>query len=428
MPRLLEALRQVERPDLALARVVPVLKAVMRRSAYLALLQENPATLAHFLKLACESRWLAEQLARHPAFFDALLDQRHLGALPDRGALSAELHAQMARAEPQGQERMLDALREFKEHHVFNVALAEVRGTLPLMNASDYLTYLAEAVLEEALDLAWGDNVRRLPEFAEASRPRAFAIIGYGKLGGIELGPDSDLDLVFLHDLPASANPFLHRLVRRLLHIITVPTYLGALYEVDMRLRPSGRAGTMVSSLESFRDYQLNEAWVWEHQALVRARGVAGDAALLARFEEVRREILCLPRDPQRLAEEVSTMRRRMAEHHQEEGVKRGTGGIVDIEFMVQYLVLAHAHAHPELAVHSDNMRILETAEDRRLLPASVARGLREAYLALRAEWHRGVLDLPDNDRAAGVLASHRDRVAGAWQQIFGGDPIGNDG
>jgi glutamate-ammonia-ligase adenylyltransferase len=424
MPLLLEGLRRLERPGLALARVVPVLKAVMRRSAYLALLQENPATLAHFLNLASRSRWLAEALARHPAFFDALLDQRHLEALPDRQTLAAELREQIALAEPAGQERVLDALREYKEHHVFNVALAEVRGTLPLMNASDYLTFLAEAVLEAALELAWRENAERFPEFSE---PRPFGIVGYGKLGGIELGPDSDLDLVFVHDLSAeashSASQFLHRLVRRLLHIITVPTYLGALYEVDMRLRPSGRAGTMVSSLDSFRDYQLREAWVWEHQALVRARGVAGDPGLLARFEAVRREVLCLPRQPASLRQEVLGMRRRMAEHHGEAaGLKRGTGGIVDIEFMVQYLVLAHAREHPELAVYSDNMRILETAERLELLPARIARSLREAYLALRSEWHRSVLDLPDNERAAEVLGSHAERVNEAWAEIFGED------
>jgi [glutamine synthetase] adenylyltransferase / [glutamine synthetase]-adenylyl-L-tyrosine phosphorylase len=417
MPRLLDQLRQLEAPGLALDRVVPVLKAVMRRSAYLALLHENPATLAHFLSLASSSRWLAQELARHPAFFDALLDQRHLGALPDRETLAAELREQIALAEATGQERVLDALREYKEHHVFNVALAQVRGTLPLMNASDYLTFLAEAVLAEALDLAWRDNAQRFPGFAET---RPFAIVGYGKLGGIELGPDSDLDVVFIHDLPGDAGQFLHRLVRRLLHIITVPTYLGSLYEVDMRLRPSGRAGTMVSTLESFRDYQLKEAWVWEHQALVRARGVAGDAELLERFEKVRQEVLCLPRDAAALKGDVLNMRRRMAEHHgEEEGLKRGTGGIVDIEFMVQYLVLAHAHEHPELAVFSDNMRILETAERLELLPGRIARSLREAYLALRSEWHRSVLDLPDNERAAEVLASHRDRVRGAWEWIF---------
>ncbi|HEX7034226.1 MAG TPA: bifunctional [glutamate--ammonia ligase]-adenylyl-L-tyrosine phosphorylase/[glutamate--ammonia-ligase] adenylyltransferase [Pseudomonadales bacterium] len=420
MPMLLDVVRRQDRPTLALSRVVPVLKAVMRRSAYLALLRENPLTLAHFVDLAARSRWLAGELARHPAFFDALLDQRQ-PALPDRAMLAAEIEQRLAQAEPGDQEQRLDALREFKEHHVFNVALAEVRGTLPLMKASDYLTWLAEAVLEAALDMAWRENAERFPQYAS---PRPFVIVGYGKLGGIELGPGSDLDLVFIHDLPAGAEQFLHRLVRRLLHVLTVPSYLGPLYEVDMRLRPSGRAGTMVSSLESFREYQQNEAWVWEHQALVRARAVAGDPELGARFEAVRREILCQPRERAALAGEVLAMRRRMAEHHGgDEDLKQGAGGIVDIEFMVQYLVLAHAHEHPDLAVYSDNIRILETAERLELLPAPMAASLREAYLALRAERHRSVLDLPDTERAAEVLASHRDRVRGAWAWIFGTDP-----
>jgi glutamate-ammonia-ligase adenylyltransferase len=418
MPGLLQALRRLDDPDLALARVVPVLKAIMRRSAYLALLYENPDTLAHFLDLAVQSRWLAEEVARHPAFFDALLDQRQLRALPSRGELAAALGERVEAAEPDGTERVLDALREFKEYHVFNVALAEVRGTLPLMNASDYLTFLAEAMLERALDLAWRENAAKLAAYPW---PQPFIIVGYGKLGGIELGPGSDLDLVFIHDLPGESAQFLHRLVRRLLHVITVPTYVGTLYEVDMRLRPSGNAGTMVSSLEAFRDYQLREAWTWEHQALVRARGIVGDPALIERFEGVRREILCLPRERDRLRDDVLNMRRRMAEQAPAEAdLKRSSGGMVDIEFMVQYLVLAHAHEHPDMAVWSDNVRILETAGRLGLVSAQTAEALRAAYLALRAEWHRGVLDLPDTERAAQVLQSHREQVRLAWRALFG--------
>jgi len=417
MPALLDQVSLTPHPGLALERVAPVLKSVLRRSAYMALLHENPGALAHFVELAARSRWLAEALARHPAFLDALLDQRHLSALPDRQSLARELRASIRLAEPEGQERVLDALREFKEHHVFNVALAEVRGTLPLMKASDYLTFLAEAVLGETLDLTWRENAERFPQFAE---PRPFVIVGYGKLGGIELGPGSDLDLVFIHDLPVEGAQFLHRLVRRLLHVLTVPTYLGTLYEVDMRLRPSGNAGTMVSSLEAFHEYQAKEAWVWEHQALVRARPVAGDPELSERFNALRLAVLCQPRDHRELATEVLKMRRRLAQHHGDEGdLKQGSGGIVDIEFMVQYLVLAQAHRHPELAVYTDNVRILETAEQLDLLPAQMAKSLREAYLALRAEWHRSVLDLPDTERATGVLERHRRQVQEAWDWVF---------
>jgi glutamate-ammonia-ligase adenylyltransferase len=419
MPVLLEEVRRLDDPDLALARVAPVLKAIMRRSAYLALLSENRRTLHDFLEIASKSRWLAEQLAHRPAFFDALLDHRER-RLPSRESLAAELRDRVDAATPDGTERVLDALREFKEYHVFNVALAQVRGTLPLMNVSDYLTFLAEAVLEQALDIAWSENATRLGEYAW---PQPFVIVGYGKLGGIELGPGSDLDLVFIHDLPGQASQFLHRLVRRLMHVITVPTYLGALYEVDMRLRPSGNSGLMVSTLESFRAYQEGEAWTWEHQALVRARALVGDAALGERFEAVRREILCLPRDGARLRDDVLRMRRRMAEQASAEGdLKRASGGMVDIEFMVQYLVLAHAHTHPELAIWSDNVRILETAGNLGLLSVEIAQALRAAYLALRAEGHRSALDLPDPARAAQVLEAHRDLVRRTWRALFGED------
>ncbi|MCZ6853346.1 MAG: bifunctional [glutamate--ammonia ligase]-adenylyl-L-tyrosine phosphorylase/[glutamate--ammonia-ligase] adenylyltransferase [Gammaproteobacteria bacterium] len=416
MPLLLDQVGLMADPDLALSRVVGVLKAVLRRSAYLVLLQENAATLAHFVGLVSKSYWLSEQLARYPVFFDVLLDD--LDRLPDTAELADELRGQLDAAKPEGFERVLDALREFKEHHVFNVATAQVRGTLSLMNVSDYLTFLAEAVLVEAMRLAWEEQALRSPEFVE-SRP--FIIVGYGKLGGIELGPGSDLDLVFVHDLPGQAQQFLHRLVRRLLNIITVPTYLGALYEIDMRLRPSGNAGTMVSSLDAFRDYQLNQAWTWEHQALVRARVVAGDGPLGERFREVRREVLCLRRDHDELKREVLKMRQRMMSlGNQGDDLKRSSGGIVDIEFMVQYLVLAWANEHPEMADFSDNVRILETAECLGLLSVERATHLREAYLALRAEWHRTELDLPDSERTAEVFARYGPEIMAAWLELFG--------
>ena len=328
----------------------------------------------------------------------------------------SELQALLAAAPPDVEARA-DVLRAFKAQRVFDVGVAEVTGTLPLMQVSDYLTFLAEALLDAALEVAWEETAERFPQFSEQ---RAFVIVGYGKLGGLELGPSSDLDLVFLHELPAAAGQFLHRLVRRLLHILTVQTYLGALYEVDMRLRPSGNAGTMVSSLESFAEYQQRQAWSWEHQALVRARVVAGDPAVGARFADARRRVLCQHRAPATLAEQVLTMRRRMDEHHDaDEDVKRGPGGIVDIEFMVHYLVLAWAHEHPALTEFTDNIRILETAERLQLLPAPMACNLREAYLGLRSLWHRSVLELPGTD-ADEAFATHRADVRAAWMEIFG--------
>lgn len=423
MPGLIEDVLAMKEPDLALARVLPVIRAVLRRSAYLSLLSENPQARRHFVELVSTSLWLAESLADHPAFFDALLDERLLTMVPDRAELAESLARSLARGladGPRDFERALEILREFKHHHVFNVALAEIRGTLPLMKVSDALTWLAEAVLGACLDLVWEDALERNPEYA-ADRP--FVIVGYGKLGGIELGPGSDLDLVFIHDLPQSASQFLHRLVRRLLQVLTAQTYNGTLYEIDTRLRPSGNAGTMVSSLDAFTEYQRRQAWVWEQQALVRARVVAGDPSLGARFEAVRRQLLGEPRDLEALAAEVVGMRERITAQlggdEQAVDLKRGSGGIVDIEFVVQYLVLAHAHEHPSLTEFTDNIRILDAVQAAGLLPPGAAERLKEAYLGLRAEWHRSVLDIPDSERAAQTLSRYRDDVRAIWEIVF---------
>ncbi len=419
MPHLLQVVSQMQRPTLTLERIEPILRAVLRRSAYLVLLLENPRVLEHMVRLAGASRWLAEELARQPMFLNVLVDERAWNPVPDRDTLAAELAQRLARppGEPAEAETLLDELRTFKEQHVFRVAVAELRGTLPLMHVSDYLTYLAEAVLQLALGFAWDEVARQHPEFSE---PRPFIVVGYGKLGGLELGPGSDLDLVFVHDLPASASQFLHRLVRKLLHVLTVRTYLGPLYEIDVRLRPSGTSGMLVSSLSAFRDYQEKQAWVWEHQALVRARVVAGDPELARAFADFRQALLCRPRSRVELRAEVGNMRSRMARHHgQEHDLKRGVGGIVDIEFMVQYLVLAWAHEHPSLAAYSDNVRILEAAGRVGALTEQDATTLTSAYLALRSEWHRTMLDSIDRERSEQHLAGHREHVRRIWTQLF---------
>ena len=230
-------------------------------------------------------------------------------------------------------EEAQEALSSFKESHSFRCAACQFRGSLSLMNVSDYLTFLAEVVLECALEVAWEMTVTQQGEPQDGRRP--FIIVGYGKLGGLELGPDSDLDLVFVHALDAAQSGFLHRLVRRLMTLLTAPTHSGAMYEIDMRLRPEGRSGLMISSLASFEQYQRQGAWVWEHQALVRARPVAGDAELGEQFVALRRSLLGQPRERTELRVAVADMRSRIAEGDDAD-LKRGVGGIVDIEFMVQ--------------------------------------------------------------------------------------------
>ena len=414
MPEVLQIACRQPHPVRVVERLVPILKALVRRSTYLALLRENPEALQIFVRLAGQSRWVAEQLAAQPVFMEVLLDKHAWDLLSGRDALVDELGAALAGAADE--ETLVDGLRAFKEQRVFRVAVAETRGLLPIMHVSDYLSWLAEAVLEHAIRMAWEQCA---PALEEAER-RPFIAVGYGKLGGLELGPDSDLDLVFVHDLPGSAAQFLHRLVRRLLHLLTIRTYAGPLYEIDMRLRPTGNAGPLVSSLQAFLNYQRDKAWVWEHQALVRARAVAGDPALMESFEAARRELLCRPRPIGSLGAEVIEMRRRIEAHHGTRlDLKRGTGGIVDVEFMAQYLVLAFAHEHPGLATYSDNVRILEEAGNAGVLAQDKAERLVLAYLALRGEVHRRSLDLSESAQTDAALTVHREAVCETWEGLF---------
>ena len=415
MPEVLQIACRQPQSVRVVERLVPILKALLRRSTYLALLRENPEALQIFVRLAGQSRWVAEQLASQPVFMEVLLDKHAWDLLSGRDSLVEELGAALAAAADE--EARVDGLRAFKEQRVFRVAVAETRGLLPIMHVSDYLSWLAEAVLEHAIRMAWDQCA---PE-AERAERRPFIAVGYGKLGGLELGPDSDLDLVFVHDLPLSAAPFLHRLTRKLTHLLTVRTYAGPLYEIDMRLRPSGNAGPLVSSLAAFLNYQKKQAWTWEHQALVRARAVAGDPELMASFEAARRDLLCRERPIERLRAEVLGMRERIAAHHGSSlDLKRGRGGIVDVEFMAQYLVLAHAHEHPNLATWSDNVRILEEAGIAGVLEQEEAERLVLAYLALRGEVHRRSLDLSESAQTDAALTVHREAVCETWERLFG--------
>ena len=419
VPKLLVAAAATAHPELALTRVVPLLEATLRRSAYYMLLLENPAALATLVDICGASRWMAEELSHYPALLDELLDPALLYTVPDIEALRADLRARLEIAGRDGDEAELEALRAFKETHQFRVAACEVRGILKLMNVSDYLTFLAEVILDEALNLAWEQTAR-----VQSAPPRAFAIIGFGKLGGLELGPGSDLDIVFVHALDMEHSAFLQRMVRRLLHILTTRTHSGALYDVDTRLRPSGRDGTMVISLAAFERYQQEDAWAWEHQALVRARPVAGDAAVGAAFNRIRRDVLCRPRDRAVLRAEIVDMRRRIggtrdAWSRHPVDLKREPGGIVDIEFMVQYLVLASASAHKSLADWTDNVRILETAATVGLIDAGTAALLKDAYLALRSERHREALDIPDDGRAREVLDRYGTLIREQWRTLL---------
>lgn len=441
MPLLLEAVSESHAPDVALERVLPLIEAVLRRTAYLALLRENPDALRQLIRLCAASPWIAEQLARHPVLLDELLHPATLYSPADKDELADELRQSLARVPEDDEEGQLDALRIFKHAQVLHVAASDIVGARPLMKVSDYLTFIAEVILEQVLAMAWKQVTRKYgrpsghPGERESDEAN-FAIIGYGKLGGIELGYGSDLDLVFLHDAdPKGATDgakaldnavFFTRLGQRVIHLLTAMTPSGALYEVDMRLRPSGNAGLLVTTLDAFADYQHQQAWTWEHQALVRSRAIAGNAALCERFEVVRREVLGQPREPEKLRESVVAMRRKMRNHlgSSDQAGRQGTfhlkqdpGGMVDIEFLCQYAVLRLGDEAPEMLAFSDNMRILETLEESGRLPADQARELREAYLTYRGISHRASLAKAGSQVEIADIDDHRRRVRAIWAQ-----------
>ncbi|TCO81625.1 glutamate-ammonia-ligase adenylyltransferase [Plasticicumulans lactativorans] len=439
MPLLLGAAAAVAQPAQALERIVRLLEPILRRSVYLALLIENPLALSQLVKLCAASEWIAEHLARYPLLLDELLDPSDLYAPLDRQQLRAELERLLAHVPAGDQEALLDALRHFKHSCVLRVAAADVSDVLPLMVVSDHLTDIAEVVLKKCVALAWNDLVARhgTPRCVDAGEARAaaFAVIAYGKLGGIELGYGSDLDLVFLHDSRGEAqetdgaraldNPsFFSKLASRIIHMLTAHTAGGALYEVDTRLRPSGRSGLLVASLDGYAEYERREAWTWEHQALVRARAVVGPAALVERFQALRQEILGRRRDPQALRREVREMRERMRQElgAHESGMfdlKQDRGGIADIEFMVQYLVLAHAADEPILARYTDNVRQLAALEATGLLSSWSAGLLRDTYRALRKRAHYLRLQgLPDRVRAD-EMREHTAAAARLWHALM---------
>ncbi len=446
MPLLLGELSNLEKPGETLKRITKLIKAIARRSAYLTLLIENPGALNQLLTLTQASPWIADEIAEHPALLDELLDPSTLYDPPDKNELQAELKRTMLRIAEDDLEAQMEALRYFRSSHALRVAASEISGVLPLMKVSDYLTWIAEVILEFALDNAWKEMARKhgYPDGEQREHPNMI-IVAYGKMGGIELGHGSDLDLVFIHGANINGesdgkraldnHTYYTRLGQKIIHFLTTNMSSGELYEVDMRLRPSGNSGLLVATMDSFTKYQRESAWTWEHQALVRARAVAGDAALAKSFDLVRHEILMRERDIETLRDEVVAMREKMRAHlgskpNETETfhLKHDAGGIVDIEFMVQYAVLAWAHAHPALAEFTDNIRILESIPDSEEMTTQEVGQLTEAYKAFRAAGHRLTLQHLPATIAQDELLEHREAVSTIWQRVMGNRDIRDAG
>ena len=439
LPLLLTELRADDDGLAVLRRSLRVLEAIGVRSSYFALLNENPAARGRFVDVCRGGEFLASQIARHPLLLDELIDERIFSEPPDREALFADLRSRVSRVDADDPERLVEAMCQFKNAAVFRVALADLSGSLPLMRVSDRLTDIAELLVEEALRAAW---VQMTAQFGvplcgldSARRVVQICAVGYGKLGGHELGYASDLDLVFLHDSdgqlqqtdavrPVDNQVFFLRLAQRIVHILSVHTAAGRLYEVDQRLRPSGKGGMLITRLAAFADYQRSEAWTWEHQALLHARAVAGSQQLCSQFEAVRLDTVSHYVRRDSLRAEVGKMRLRMRREFKpseagEFELKHDPGGIADIEFLAQYWTLQHALTHPPVAMYSDTIRQLESLASADLVPQATVDILTQAYRAYRARAHHRFLRAASPKAAATEFLSERNAVTGIWNATF---------
>jgi glutamate-ammonia-ligase adenylyltransferase len=418
-PRLIDAAAATPTPDSTWKRGLDFLEAISRRGAYLALLQQYPQALSKVAELIGASSWAAEYLTRHPLLLDELLDPRLYDVVIDWPAFRAELERYLAQ-HADDTEREMDILRETHHAQVFRLLVQDIAGLQTLEHLSDHLTELADILVQVTLDLCWCKLKKRHRE-----KPR-FAVIGYGKLGGKELGYASDLDIVFLYDdADPEASELYTRLGQRINTWLSSRTSAGILFETDLRLRPNGDSGILVPSVDSFRDYQLKNAWVWEHQALTRARFCAGDPFVGGQFEAIRIEILRQQRDISKLKEEVLAMRQRMRDNHaskneNEFDIKQDEGGIIDVEFIVQYLVLGHAHAYPELCSNLGNIALLGIAAELGLIPLELADEVRNAYREYRRMQHANRIDGRPSAGIDKTLISERiGKVRALWKVVF---------
>ncbi|NBI13331.1 bifunctional [glutamate--ammonia ligase]-adenylyl-L-tyrosine phosphorylase/[glutamate--ammonia-ligase] adenylyltransferase [[Haemophilus] felis] len=442
MPNLLQQIFQQQGPTLlvnVLTRMLNIVEQILTRTTYLELLLEHPQALEQLIELCAKSKLIAEQVARHPILLDELLDRKTLLNPPPYQQYADELKQYLLRLDPDDEEQILDGLRQFKQATLLRVACADILGALPVMKVSDHLTFLAEAIIEAVVNLAWKQVTARfgVPEHL-AENEKGFLVIGYGKLGGIELGYKSDLDLVFLFESVANSqtigakrsldsNQFYLRLAQKILSIFSLNTFTGVLYEVDMRLRPSGESGLLCSSINAFQDYQLNQAWTWEKQALVRSRAVYGELELREQFEQIRQQVLSSPRDVACLKQDVVAMREKMYNHlthHNEQqfNLKTDRGGITDIEFLAQYLVLAHAPQNPALSIWSDNVRIFDVMAESAVISSQVCTQLKQCYVDLRNEIHHlNLLGLP-SVLPNSSFQTERTFIQQIWHQLLHSD------
>lgn len=437
MPSLIKLVCVHENAPALFNKIATLIEKVSLRTTYLQLLAENSQACKRLVNLLNENEFAGGLISAHPILLDELIAPHYFKAPPRPDEYLSWLNERLLRINPDDLESQMEELRLFKKIMVLRIAMSDRAESLPLMKISDSLTWLAEALIRELAILAWNQTVKRFgsPKGCTVDDP-GFAIIGYGKLGGLELGYKSDLDMVFIRDeddgmtdgeqsIPSSM--FYQKLVQRLLHLSVTRMSGGVLYDLDMRLRPDGDSGMLVADTKGFEDYQKNRAWTWEHQALVRARPIAGSRKVIYRFNQIRDEVLRRPRDEEKLRQDVIEMRRKMRDHLDRGNaklfdLKQGRGGMVDIEFIAQYLLLRNASKYSDMVLWSDNVRILDECSRLGILPKSEVKVLKDAYLAIRGYYHRVSL------AALPRIVAMEDRppecavVEKIWMRLFGSD------
>ena len=436
LPKMLDKIFSQPNYLILLPRLLNILDKITTRTTYLELLTEKEQILPQLITLCGQSIMIADQIARYPMLLDELMSNKGLTQVIDFRDYEPALNDYLVRIPEEDEEALIDALRQFKQSQILRIASADIMGVLPVMKISDHLTYLAEAIIGAVVNMAWKAVSQRfgVPEHL-GENEKGFAVIGYGKLGGIELGYNSDLDLVFLHNAPensetvggrksVSSHRFYLKLAQKINSIFNLNTSAGVLYEVDMRLRPSGEAGLLVSTFNAYEFYQKNEAWTWESQALVRARCVYGTKSLKAEFDQIRQSTLAKKRDAVTLKAEITGMRAKMYQHFTqpqavEFNLKTDKGGITDIEFIAQYLVLANAETSPEMAVWSDNVRIFDTAMAYGILTEPAGEQLKYCYMAMRNRIHHLNLLRQPSCVPMSEFEAERNFVGQIWSQIF---------
>ena len=439
IPQLICHIQQAQHAEFVLERVLHVFKRIVTRTAYLELLFENEGALKQLIHLCQASSWVTDYIAKYPILLDELIDPKLLHNPPQLSTYGEELRENMLRIPEDDLEAQMDGLRLFKQAQQLRIAAADIAGVLDVKKVSDHLTALAQAIINEVINIAWQQVARRfgVPQSTQGTDNKGFAVIAYGKTGGKELSYGSDLDLVFVHSSPegevttglsggdkvVSASQFYTKFAQRIMHIFNTRMNSGILYELDMRLRPSGNSGLLVIHINTFGQYQQTDAWTWEHQALVRARLVYGNESIANKFKQIREQVLCHKRERTALQADVSKMREKMREHLDKSNsehidIKQGYGGLVDIEFLAQYLVLLHSSENVILTDRCDTLGVFHILAKLNILSETSHQLLTHSYQQLRQFGHKATLQNEALIIDKSLLVENKQVIA-LWQNFI---------